>query len=740
VNKYLLSILFLFFVGAAMAQKKPTRIQIPHYDSIFTTKANGTDLWKVYKATFQQDNTTLRSDSAYFYPTQNLCDAFGHVVITQGDTLHIFGDKLHYDGNTKIAIMTDHVKMVDKDATLTTNYLTYNTAIRVGTYTGGGKLVNQENTLTSKNGYYFASTRDAYFRYDVVMITTDAIIKTDTLRYNSGTGISYFYGPTHIYAKKDKDVLYTENGTYDTKTEQAFFGKKNLYTSGTKSLKGDSLFYDRLTGYGKALKHITFNDEQQKVTIKGDKAVYTKPDERTVVTENAYVVLETGGDTTQKNDTVISKPVATKKSLADSVGKPVPHTMKKIDVDAKTGKPLAIKPPDTLARASLKKDTVKNTRDSIFMASDTIETQIVTRKSELETREKRRLYALRDTSIKVVPSIVYTKAPKVLTAPSARIMIDSTSFMHRDYFPKPPRDTSYHPPKKVAPKKPTGKVLPPKIIPVDSVNLSQNVVLPDTAKVRILIAYHHAKIYKSDLQARADSIFYSYSDSTARMYRSPMVWSNGSQLSGDTITLQFKNKKADNITLSPHAFVVNVVKTDSVHFNQVGGRKMRGFFKDGKIDKVFVDGNAETIYYQRDSLDHATDMTRTISSKIRVNFYKGELAATMLTVKTVTKDIPLVAIKEEDKILKGFIWKPKDRPISKESIIPSSYTAKPAAKKEGQKAGVKKKNVPKPAIKGTLPQPDIKKNAADTTKVKADTLKKPVSKPIIIKPGIAEPN
>jgi hypothetical protein len=46
--------------------------------------------------------------------------------------------------------------MVDKDATLTTNYLTYNTATRIGTYTGGGKLVNKDNVLTSKNGYYFA--------------------------------------------------------------------------------------------------------------------------------------------------------------------------------------------------------------------------------------------------------------------------------------------------------------------------------------------------------------------------------------------------------------------------------------------------------------------------------------------------------------------------------------------------------------------------------------------------------
>ncbi len=743
MNRYLFNLLLLLFSCAAMAQNKPTRIDLVHYGIFHDTVINKIQTTKVYKATFKQDNTTLTSDSAYFYPAQNMCDAFGHVVIIQGDTLHIFGDKLHYDGNTKIAIMTDHVKMVDKDATLTTNYLTYNTAIRVGTYTGGGKLVNQDNTLTSKNGYYFANSRDAYFRYDVVMNTPDAIIKTDTLRYNSGTAISYFYGPTHIYGKKDKDVLYTENGTYNTKTEQAFFGKKNLYTSGTKSLKGDSLFYDRLTGYGKALKHIIFTDTEQKIAIYGDKGENFKKEERTVVTENAYVVLETGSDSTQKKDTIINKKaVNDKKSLAETIGKPVPNTIKHVDVDAKTGKPIAL--PDTSAKIMAPKDTSKNKRDSIFMASDTIETQIITRKTELETREKRRIWALRDTTIKVPPSIVYTKdkLPKELALPKSRLMVDSISYLHRDYFPKPPRDTSYHAPaKSAAVKKPGAPIpnnrrrLPVKIAAIDSVNLVHKIDLADTARVRILVAYHHAKIYKSDLQARGDSIYYSYADSTARMFRNPMVWSNGTQLSGDTINLQMRNKKVDNVAFAPHAFVVNIVKNDSLHFNQVAGRKMRAYFKDGKIDKIFVSGNAETVYYERDSLDHPTSIIRTASSRIRVNFLKGEVAVTTYTNKPDIHDIPIHVAKEEDKILKGFLWKPKDRPVSKEAIIPSVYTTKPEPKKEIPKKVIKKKGA-SPQAKGSTVKPSAIVPKTDTLKTKPDTAKKP----IIIKPDFSKAN
>ena len=167
-----------------MAQR-PTRSKVTLLSSDsarLAIKKDGRNAGKFYRGVFKQDNSTLTADSSIYFYDDNMVDSYGHVVINQGDTLHIFADNLHYDGNTKTATLTGNVKMVDKDATLLTNYFIYNTATKYGTYTGGGKLFNKDNTLTSKNGYYFATTRDAYFRYDVVCTTTDAIIKTDTLR------------------------------------------------------------------------------------------------------------------------------------------------------------------------------------------------------------------------------------------------------------------------------------------------------------------------------------------------------------------------------------------------------------------------------------------------------------------------------------------------------------------------------------------------------------------------------
>lgn len=758
-----------------MGQKKSI-VNLIQSEVSTVTKINGRDVIKVYKGVFKQDYSILRSDSAYFYPQDNAFDAFSNVNINQGDTLNIYSDKLNYNGNTKIAILTNNVTMVDRDAILTTNYLTYNTAIRVGTYTGGGKLVNKDNVLTSKNGQYFAFSRDSYFRYDVVLTTVDAIIKTDTMKYNTGTRIAYFFGPTNIYGKKDKDTLYTENGLYNTVTEQAFFGKKNHYKQGTKSLKGDSLFYDKLKGYGRAVKNITFTDREQKITMKGDLATYFKADERTVVTQNAYMVLVTEQKDTTKTDSVPPTPLPTTAKAKGKVMQAPPNTMKitnmgnlagqikpngvvskkdstrldsavrklavtdraitpdkiknvtdlvniagqikpnlsrkdsikadsaikTISKQAKNIKPAdvkskvgnlaqlaaAVKPGKTADNVKTPVDTTKPgkvKRDSVFMTADTLETWITTYKDQKIYQEKQRqAYAyVRDTSAAARKQVIENKKnEKKLIARSLTIPRD-TSYRHTLFFGPPkkaPVDSAQIKKDKLsAIRKAKQDSVRAEEYKRDPVFAQREINLKDTARVRIVLAHHHAKIFKSDLQGKADSIFYSNSDSTIRCYVKPMFWTQGSQLSGDTIYVQMKNKKMDNMELFPSAFVVNIEKGDSVHFNQMGGKKMRGFFKNDKLDRLFTVGNAESIYFKRDSATNRVEgMQRSLSSRMVVSFKDSKLIKIRFLTKPENRYLPMKKLVEDDKILKGFIWKPKDRPISKESIIPSHKKAVPA--------------------------------------------------------------
>ncbi|WP_460679916.1 OstA-like protein [Mucilaginibacter koreensis] len=725
-------------LGAA-AQRKPAAktpksiVNLIQSRKSMGTKDNG--VLKVYQGTFQQESSKLSSDSAYFYSKNNSFDAFGHVVINQGDTLNIYADKLNYNGNTHTAILTDNVRMVDKDATLSTNYLTYNTATRIGTYTGGGKLVNKQNTLVSKNGYYYAFTRDAFFRYDVVLTTVDAVIKTDTLRYNSGSRIAYFLGPSHIYGNKNKDTLYTENGTYNTVIEQAFFGRKNRYAQGTKTLKGDSLFYDRLKGFGRAMGHVTFNDREQKITIKGDLGTYFNADERAVVTKNAYVIMETEQTDSTKTDST-SKTVTAKDST-----KVVKQTDKNkpalASAPAKTANQPPAAPGDTTqSKRPVLTPPVKRTKiDSVYIGADTLETQILTFKALKLKQENMRPNKLRDSLAKMakaqrVPLYTQSTAKHIYSPPMAGVPRD-TGALHRNLFGPPrvlPPDTAKQKQAKAAAKKPVA----PKAKKADVrdsvyMNMGYKINLSDTSRIRILTAHHHALLFKSDLQGKADSMFYSASDSIIRLYVKPMLWTQGSQLSGDTIHLQMKNRKLNNMELFQNAFAVNIEENDSTHFNQVAGKRMRGFFVDNKMSQMYVDGNAETIYFNRDS-GRVTEMQRSLTSRIKVNFKDNKVANIKWLIKPEFRYGPLSKFKEDERLLKNFIWKPKDRPTSKEYVI-KAYSRRQA---EARAAASRPKAPPtvKPAAKavtGAGAKPSASSTAA--AKPVIPNSSKPVSRP-----------
>jgi lipopolysaccharide export system protein LptA len=748
VNKYVIAFLLLLITAAAFGQKK-SKVLLVSSSRSEGVKVNGVDLIKVYNGQWRQDFSTMRSDSAYFHQDQNSFDAFGHVVIHQGDTLNIYADKLHYDGNTKIADLNDNVVMIDKSARLTTNHFTYNTATRIGTYVDGGKIVDKDNTLTSQNGYYFAGSHDAYFRYNVVCVTTDARIITDTMRYNSQSKINYFYGLTHIYGKKDKDTLDTEYGTYNTNTEEANFTKNNMYRQGTKSLKGDTLYYDRLKGIGRATKHVIFNDNEQKTTIYGGLATYVKANDLTVVTRDPYIIMVVEEKDTSKSNSLaktaqqktvdsLSRIAAAKnpkgksgkstlpglkppantmplqQKMLDSASKrltmPVidsfSRKLPKVNTDSLAKQAAAVS--QTIDKATQKKirDAAKNLtpgkldtgklkslpnipipktdtshikHDSVYISADTIKTRILTRKEEVTIQEQERLSHIRDTT-KRPPSTVYKKRPKYIELDPPPFPKD-TGYYHTQYFGPPP--------KKPAPKKAKASTAPKKPAKIDSTFLNPPVVMADTAHVRILMAFHSAKIFKSDLQAVADSIFYSSSDSTIRCYTKPMLWTQGSQLSGDTINLIMKHQKLEKMDMYPNAFIVNVEKNDSTHFNQISGKRMRGFFANDQLRRVVIDGNAETIYFVHDSATNkVTDMQKSFSSGIWVLLANKEVVRSGFITKPENRVIPITKVKDDDKILKGFIWKPKDRPVSKESVLPSYNKKKKAAETPPAKAPV----------------------------------------------------
>jgi lipopolysaccharide export system protein LptA len=181
--------------------------------------------------------------------------------------------------------------------------------------------------------------------------------------------------------------------------------------------------------------------------------------------------------------------------------------------------------------------------------------------------------------------------------------------------------------------------------------------------IRIFQAFHHVKIFSDSLQGVCDSLYYSAKDSIFRFYRDPILWSIDNQITGDTIYLLTKNKKADQLMVFENGFSIN--KTRESFFNQIKGNRLNGFFKDGNIDYLRAKGNAESVYYLQDSDSAYVGMNYAQADAISMYFVEKELkkVAWVNTVSGTT--YPMGQIPDDKKQLRNFSWQENRRPKTK---------------------------------------------------------------------------
>src|SRR5690606_37245939 len=96
---------------------------------------------------------------------------------------------------------------------------------------------------------------------------------------------------------------------------------------------------------------------------------------------------------------------------------------------------------------------------------------------------------------------------------------------------------------------------------------------------------------------------------------------------------------------------------DSTHFNQVAGKTMKGYFVNEKLDRIFVDGNAESIYFPEDTTSNR-GMILTLAARMRINFTNDSLMSILFLRKPEMTFYPFEKITEELKTLSNFSWKP----------------------------------------------------------------------------------
>lgn len=472
----------------------------------------------------KQGTSLFYCDSCVINNNTRVFEAWGRVHINDADTTNIYSNHLRYLIDKKIAFLDGAVKLTDGKGTLTTPDLEYDMNTNIGIYTHGGKVVNKKTILTSKEGWYYGGLKDIYFKKNVLLKDPAYDIKTDSLLYNTETGVVRFIAETLIKDSTGRTIE-TKDGYYNLQSGKAEFSQRPTIRDGKISITGNTVAFDDSSGTSQARGNVIIIDSVQGTTIIAGEVFRDNKRDRTLATR----------------------------------------------------KPLMI---------------VKQDNDSIYITADTLFTARLTD-----------LYGIKDSIVKDT-----VKGTKVVSVKNDK---DSTN--------------------------------------------------------RYFEAYRNVRIFSDSLQAVSDSMFYSFKDSVFRLYQDPIIWAKESQITGDTVLVFTKNKKAELIKVFENSFLVNRVEPEI--YNQVKSTRMDGYFTGGTMDSVRANGFAECIYYIQDDDSAYTGVNESKSDIMDIYFGNQSLQKVVFRSAVTGTIWPIKQKSPAEMRLPNFRWLDDRRPKTKYELF-----------------------------------------------------------------------
>ena len=275
-------------------QRKKTRIHIEHYDKAVYSKSMGDVQRLIGNVKMRHDSAYFFCDSAYFYQKTNSFNAYQNVHIIVNDSVEIFSDLLDYDGDRRFAEFFDHVKLIDDSTTLYTEYLTYDRNLHLASYPDSATTVRGDKTLKSHYGYYRDRLKEFSFFENVEVYSPKYQMYTDTLFYNTGIEKMWFQGPTTIINKEN--VLEGKRGYYLVNEDHVHLFQRPYMHNETQQMWSDSIFYDRSRGLAQAYDRVDMIDTSYKVIMRGDYVEMWENKGFSYATDSAYAISYDGAD------------------------------------------------------------------------------------------------------------------------------------------------------------------------------------------------------------------------------------------------------------------------------------------------------------------------------------------------------------------------------------------------------------------------------------------------------------
>lgn len=716
-------LLVSFGLFAQNTEQKDSLVRLLGCDELQQVEEYGQSYRKALgHARFEHNSTLLICDTALWNVNQNVINAFGNVQIIQNNTV-LSSESLDYLIDQNLAQFRGAlVQLRDKDGnTLRTTDLDYNTKDSVAVFRNGGALRDKDGQIIeSDDGHYYSKLKTFSFTNNVNMYTDSIFVKTDDLDYNTGTNVATFGTGTNAW--RDNNMLSSQAGFYERTLEKfTFFRNVHILTENQEAW-ADTLVYYRVPNNVEMFGHVELLDTTRNVAAVAGYVQYIDSLSFIKLTrEPAVIAISEQGE---KRDTAyigadtlilrsIPKCDVDSSEISNSASRlkeinvdPVTEYRRKAYEAAKAAAEEARKKREeedpNAAGASDRgasavkpggkptgKPAGKATGTAIGKTAGTTAGKTgdnpggkaISKSGKLSgdamigdpvTKGRQGLPAPWDDVIEYAPPRFQLPDTLRTSPDTVRVPSDSLAAKTLSAVTEPVSVTE--PAEVTNPQSPDSLTVPTDslTVPGDSLHVptdSLSLAPKDSTKISFIYGIRNVKVFRNDMQVACDSLAYTDLDSLIRLYENPIVWNEiKRQYSADSITVIVKNRSIDRASLMSNAFII--VQEDTLSYDQIRGTEMMAYFDStGALRRFDSMGGASGVFYIEENGSLAT-VNKFESKMLTATLKDGNIQDLNYFDAVKTDAYPVVQMKKDEKILKGFDWQPDKRPKGPEDITP----------------------------------------------------------------------
>ena len=582
---YILVVLLLCVVGTAeegYAQQKRrnksnlTPVDIKAKRTRPVPVGDSTGYAMVGDVVLYHNGAVITCDSVVRYSERRM-SCFGKVIVKKEDT-YIYGNRVDYNRDRGEArIYSPLIKVRNKNSTLYTYNLVFNTAKNIGRFYGGATFTNGTSTMESERGYFYADMDEIVGVENVEMKNETYSMRSDSVSYNSESEIAKYFTRSTTW-KNDGKILCSNEGDYYNKDQRYIFRGDAYVLGAQQEMWADTIDYREQIQYIELRRMGQIRDEEHQSVIFGHYGNYDDATGDTFLTQDPAYISYGDADGDGLHDTVYMRSDSMYVYLIDSLGyctltRPDPETLA-AELEKKAQEEINRRRADSTAVENAKMDILRG--DSVTKAN--IAARAALLDSLVSLRTDLALISIKNDSLESLERMVVAQVDSLRQAHPkadslARARTDSVTLNRRALI-----DSLSRPRVESEPQK--------------------------SGRDRIMLGLRRVKVYRADFQGICDSMLMFSADSTAQLHKNSVMWNEMNQVVSERADIYTRGQKPYRAFFSGGKPLMSA-EIDTLHYNQIAGKTIESHFDDGVMYRTDVVGNAQTYYYMVDDSDGA---------------------------------------------------------------------------------------------------------------------------------------